>query len=312
MPRTTGTLRRRLALLSLYRLDIDRWAVVYLIASAFYPLLKPSVSPDPLPRSAIHLGLAAAIWVLPPLLRQSRWPAARLLGEIYLPFAFPFFYSEMAQLGLVFYDFHASLDPWFIKLEQSIFGTQPSLVWSRAWPWPWLHELLEFAYFSYYFISVVVLAMILRGGGIPPRRRWPAMRAFVRDLGATMLIAYSLYTFFPVWGPKYFNAGPVEVDGWIFTRIMEQIHARGAILGAAFPSSHVAATFVPWYHVWHWFPRHRWWMTLLLVLVCAATVYNRYHYVVDIVGGLMLGALVVWLGQRLGERGIRRQDPWGA
>lgn len=303
-----GSLRRSLARLSLARLDLDRWTVVYLVASAFYPLLKPSVMPHPYARAAAHLGLAAAVWILPPLARRSRFYAVRLAGEIYLPFIFPFLYSELAQLGIVFYGFHDSLDPWFVHLEQSIFGTQPSLVWSRVWPWPWLHELFEFAYFSYYFMPLLTLVLILRARGIPRLDRWPAMRAFIRDQGATMLIAYSLYTFFPVWGPKYFQAGPVRVDGWVFTRIMEQIHARGAILGAAFPSSHVAGTLVPLYHVWKWFPRHRWWMATLFVLLCAATVYCRYHYVVDIMGGLLLGGLVVWLGERFGERTIRRPE----
>jgi membrane-associated phospholipid phosphatase len=132
------------------------------------------------------------------------------------------------------------------------------------------------------------------------------MRAFMRDLGATMLVCYTLYTFLPVWGPKYFQAGPVEVPGGYFTQIMERIHAQGAILGAAFPSSHVAATLIPWWHVWKWFPRRRLWMTLLFVTLCASTVYCRYHYVVDVVGGLLLGSLILWLGARFGETGTRR------
>jgi membrane-associated phospholipid phosphatase len=250
--------------------------------------------------------MALAVWILPPLARRSRYKVIRLAGEIYLPFIFPFFYGEMATLGIVFLDFEASLDPWFIRLEEMIFGFQPSLEWSRVWPWPWLHELFEFSYFTYYFVALTTLLLIWKGKPMVDAKRWPAMRAFIRDLGATMLICYSLYTFLPVWGPKYFQAGPVEVPGYLFTRIMEHIHANGAILGAAFPSSHVAATMIPWYHVCKWFPQHRWWMTSLFVMVCASTVYCRYHYVVDVVGGIMLGALVLWAGERFGESHLRR------
>jgi hypothetical protein len=185
-------MRRKLARLALHRHDLDRWTVVYLVVSAFYPLLRPSVGPDPWEVIVLHTALAFAVWYVPPLLRRSSVKLLRLLGDIYLPFIFPLFYSEMEHLGLVFYDFHASLDPWFIALENTLFGAQPSLVWSQTWPWPWLHELLEFAYFSYYFIFLLTLIMILRCRGIPDQDRWPAMQAFAKDLGATMLICYSL------------------------------------------------------------------------------------------------------------------------
>jgi len=299
-------MRRFLSRLSLQRLDLDRWTVVYLVVSGFYPFLQPSVTPRPWLGLAVHLMLALAIWYLPPLARRSPHPVLRLAGEIYLPFIFPFFYGEMEYLELVFYDFHASLDPYFIFLEEKIFGCQPSLVWSQVWPWPWLHELFEFAYFSYYFTALLALILILRSRIIPDELRWPALRAFIRDLGATMLICYTLYTFLPVWGPKYFQVGPVEVPGWLFTRIMEHIHTHGSILGAAFPSSHVAATMIPWWHICKWFPQHRWWMTLLFVTLCASTVYCRYHYVVDVFGGLLLGSAVLWLGARFGETSPRR------
>jgi membrane-associated phospholipid phosphatase len=276
-------LRVEIARLSVFRHNLDRWAVVF---------------PDPWPRMILHVVLALAVWFLPPMARRSRRYAVRLAGEIYLPFIFPLFYAEMAELGLVFHDFNASLDPWFIQLEERIFGFQPSLEWARAWPWPVLHELMEFAYFTYYFIPFTVLFLILRGRGIPDSLRWGALRDFIRDQGATMLICYTIYTLFPVWGPKYFRAGFVEVDGWIFTDIMRHIHSTQAILGAAFPSSHVAATLVPWWHVWRWFPQHRAWMTTLFVLLCLSTVYCRYHYVVDVMGGLLLGTLIIAIGER--------------
>jgi len=300
--------RNRLAKLSLARLDLDRWAVVYLVVSGFYPLLRPGLSPDPLGHVAGHLLLAVAIWFLPPLMRCSRYSVVRLLGEIYLPFIFPMFYAEMKLLGVVFHGFHDSFDPWLISFEENLLGCQPSLVWSRLWPWPWFHELMEFAYFTYYFYTPVPLLMIFRLRGVPDDQRWPAARAFIRDMGATMLLCYSMYTFFPAWGPKFFRTGPIPVEGWIFTDIMHSVHANGAILGAAFPSSHVAGSMMGWWHVWRWFPRHRWWVTTFWVLLCASTVYCRYHYVVDVVAGLMLGSLVIWLGHYFGETGSLFSD----
>lgn len=296
------TFKRTLVELSLRRMNIDRLAVVYLLVSAFYPLLKPSVFPAPWKNALIHGLLAVAIWFLPPLLRCSRRFVARLLGEIYLPLLFSLFYAEMEYLGLIFFDFENSLDPYLIALEHWLFGFQPSLQWSRAWPWPWFHELMEFAYFTYYFLSAAVVVLIFTSRDLQGEDRWDTLRDFIRDLSVTMLICYTLYTLFPAWGPKYFRAGFVDVGGWVFTDIMHYIHTHGALLGAAFPSSHVAGSMIPWWYVWTRFPRWRGPMTLIFVLLCMATVYNRYHYVVDVVAGLLLGATVLVGGHYLGDK----------
>lgn len=301
-------LRRKLVELSLRRMNHDRLVVVYLILSAFYPVLKPSVFPEPWLNALQHGLLALAVWILPPIFRRSRHFALRLLGEIYLPLIFPLFYAEMEHLGLIYFDFHNSIDPALIRLEESIFGFQPSLEWSRVWPWAWFHELMEFAYFTYYFLAAVFLWLVFRAQGIAPDQRWSAVRDFIRDLSVTMLICYTMYTLFPAWGPKYFRAGYVDVGGWIFSDIMHYIHTHGALLGAAFPSSHVAASMIPWWYTWQYFPRHRWWMTLIFVLLCMSTVYNRYHYVVDVAAGLLLGALVIYAGNRLGDSARDRHD----
>lgn len=295
------TLRRHLVQLSLRRMNYDRLTVVYLLLSAFYPVLKPSVFPEPWANAALHGGLALFVWFVPPLLRGARHVALRLLGEIYLPLIFPLFYAEMEYLGVIYFPFENSLDPALIRLEQWLFGCQPSLEWSRAWPWPWFHELMEFAYFTYYFLAAAYVWLLMRAPGLASERRWDALRDFVRDLSVTMLICYTFYTLFPAWGPKYFRLGFIEVGGGPFTAIMRHIHENGAILGAAFPSSHVAASLVPWWHTWQRFPRHRWWMTTLFVLLCMSTVYNRYHYVVDVLAGLLLGGLVMYGGARLGD-----------
>jgi len=304
-----------LARLRPWRQGADWIAVVYVLTSGLYPLLNPAcfdVVADPGPRHAPlphlvwHLLLAAIILVIPPLLRrQERWPV-RLLGVIAIPLMFPIFYAELEFLGVVFRDFGHSFDPWLIQLEERIFGGQPSLAWSRHMPWPWLYELMEFAYFTYYFFGVFALVLIWRTGGRPRDRNWALTAAMVRDLVAVMLTCYAWFTFFPVWGPKYFQylgiAGPISgegLTGWLFHDIMVYIHANGALSGAAFPSSHVAGSMVAWWWGWKVAPRHRWWLTTLWVLLCLSIVYCRYHYVVDLIAGVAWGALVMALTSRL-------------
>jgi membrane-associated phospholipid phosphatase len=298
-----------------WRQIYDWFGIVYLVLSGLLPLLNPAcfnqvAKPGPLhapgPHLGFHLLLAAAVYVVPPLLRsRPQWPL-RLLGIIYLPMMLPLFYVELEFLGVIFFPYGQSFDPWLIALEQRIFGFQPSLQWSRAWPWPWLLEIMQFAYFSYYFIAALVLFLIWREGNRSAARNWALSAAMTRDLSAVMLSCYIWFAVFPVWGPKYFDyqgiAGTIASEGlhgWLFTNIMTWLHAHGALHGAAFPSSHVAGSLVVWWWGWKLAPRHRWWLTSLWILLGLSIVYCRYHYVVDLVAGLAWGTLVVWLVNRL-------------
>ena len=303
-----------LASLRPWRLGYDWIALVYSLLSGLYPLINPAcfdvvAEPGPLhaplPHLLVHLGLSAAIYLLPPLLRRRKsWPP-RLVSLVAIPLLFPLFYAELEFLGVVFRDYGDSFDPLLIEIEQRVFGFQPSLVWSRAWPWPWLLELMEFGYFSYYFFAVIGLVMIWRTEVRDTAENWAMSMAMVRDLVAVMLTCYTWYTFFPVWGPKYFDylglAGSVESEGlhgWIFTDLMRHIHANGALHGAAFPSSHVAGSMVSWWWGWQAAPRQRWWFTTLWVVLGLSIVYCRYHSVVDLVAGVAWGVLVMGLTRR--------------
>ncbi len=305
---------RLLAPLKPWRQSYDWFCIAYLLLTGLLPLLNPSCfeqvsQPGPLhapwPHLGLHLLMSAAVFVVPPLLRsRPQWPL-RLLGVIYLPMLLPYLYSELEFLGVVFFPYGHSFDPQLIALEQRIFGFQPSLEWSRAWPWAWLLELMQFAYFSYYYIGALTLVLIWTAGRRTPARNWALSAVLTRDLAAVMLSCYVWFVFFPVWGPKYFAyqgvAGTIASEGlrgWLFDAIMGWLHANAALHGAAFPSSHVAGSLVAWWWGWRLAPQHRWWLTGLWTLLGLSIVYCRYHYAVDLAAGIAWGALVVWLVNR--------------
>jgi len=321
-------MNRFLASLSPWRQGYDWLGIVYSLVTGVLPLLHPAcfaavAEPGPWhavwPHLFLHLLLAAFMFVVPPWLRSRRLFIARLLGVIYLPLLFALFYGELEFLGVVFRNYGDSFDPLLIDLERRLFGGQPSLAWSRAWPWPWLFEVMEFAYFSYYFFAIVALVLIWRTGAREPGRNWALSAALIRDLTAVMLSCYLWYMLFPVWGPKYFEylgvAGSVASEGlrgWFFADIMHWIHTNGALHGAAFPSSHVAGSMVSWWWGWKVAPRHRWWLTTLWVMLGLSIVYCRYHYVVDLIGGIAWGAFVMGLAGRfmaMPADGLRRGAP---
>ncbi len=65
---------------------------------------------------------------------------------------------------------------------------------------------------------------------------------------------------------------------------------------SVFPSAHVAGAFSVAFGAWSTLPEHKWVGRFLLVmaaLIAVATVYGRYHYLVDAVAGLVI-AMVAW------------------
>jgi membrane-associated phospholipid phosphatase len=69
--------------------------------------------------------------------------------------------------------------------------------------------------------------------------------------------------------------------------------------GAAFPSSHVAVALCTVFFSFRYLRPIRYLHLAVAVLLCLATVYCRYHYVVDVLAGLLTAAMVIPLGNWL-------------
>jgi membrane-associated phospholipid phosphatase len=97
-----------------------------------------------------------------------------------------------------------------------------------------------------------------------------------------------------------------ELTGGFFTQLINLIERFGRVHGAAFPSAHVSGSLVALLGAWRY---RRWlfWMFLPFFLsMLVSTVYGRYHYVADVLGGLVTGAIGFWLGHALMERQAAR------
>jgi membrane-associated phospholipid phosphatase len=115
----------------------------------------------------------------------------------------------------------------------------------------------------------------------------------------TFYLCYAVFLFFPVAGPRYafdlaHNAatevGPARLAQWLLD--------RGDSWGAAFPSSHVAASVVATgMALRYWRPLG---VALLLPTsgLVLAVVYGQFHYAIDALSGLLLGGIMLAVMQR--------------
>lgn len=241
----------------------------------------------------------------------AQFPSNRpldLLRHYYPIPLFIAFYPETELLNQLFLTGY--LDAHFFRLEHWLFGLQPGLEFMLRFPSPWVAEVLYAAYFSFYLmIAGVGLALLLRD-----RRQFAH---FISVVSFVLYVCYAIYIFLPVVGPRIVDlnlpgislpeatlpttnyAVPESVQGAVFYRIMEWFYRYFESAGAAFPSSHVAVAICTVYFSFLYLPRIRHVHLIAAFLLCVSTVYGRYHYVVDVVAGLLTAAVLIPLGNYL-------------
>ena len=260
------------------------------------------------------VGAHAACLVLVHLLIQAhaRWRANRFvdfLRHFYPVLLYTGFYRETGMLNHMFAGDY--LDVYFIRIEESLFGSQPCLWLMESFPYLVVSEVLYACYFSYYImIFGVGLALFLR-----QRQQF---YHYVSVVSFVFYLCYLTYICLPVMGPRAFfreidgfrlpqeiqaSVGPLAypdaVTHGVFYQLMAWIYRNFESPGAAFPSSHVAIALCTVWFSFMYLPRIRWVHLVVALLLCLSTVYCRYHYVVDVIAGALTAALLVPLGNRL-------------
>ncbi|MFL5507870.1 MAG: phosphatase PAP2 family protein [Gemmatimonadales bacterium] len=185
-------------------------------------------------------------------------------------------------------------DHVLLDWEQRLFGMQPARDWWRLHPSAFWSTALHAVYLTYYpLVAVPALALMLRPtrGGI---------RRFLQAVIPTFLACYLFFVFLPVAGPYYVFEHPTGAFvANLPARLAYAVLSEGSSYGAAFPSSHVAATIAAWLSARRDAPRLARIMLPFVLLMPVATVYCQMHYALDAVFGVIFGLLVPSLARQL-------------
>ncbi|MBK7923606.1 MAG: phosphatase PAP2 family protein [Gemmatimonadetes bacterium] len=232
----------------------------------------------------------------------SPGPAGQVLRTVYPLLTLGAFYPAIDLLNhfgaIAVHD--AAVRGW----ELALFGSELSRTWWEAYPSPFWSALLHAVYFAYYPIVLGPPLLFLAMG------RAEAAERSVLWLMATFLTCYAVFLLYPVAGPYYEfpRPSPAFLDNGP-ARLVYRTLARGSAYGAAFPSSHVAATLVAAAAAWRgWRPLG----AMLIppaVLLTVGVVYCQMHYAVDALAGTGLAlVLVLALGPISRAHGPERRD----
>jgi membrane-associated phospholipid phosphatase len=221
----------------------------------------------------------------------DRSPVWRFLHDWY-PLGMPILtFEEVSRLSFLLRS--AWQDHYILELEARLFSVPPT-VWLGKHGSPLVTELVEIGYFSYF-----VLLMIVAGAAYARSDR----RLFRSVMDASVLaylLCYIVFIAFPTEGPRHTLAAQHNFPlpgGGPFHWAVGFIQRNAGVHGNAFPSAHVAGATVAVIFAWRYSRRLGTVLTILLVLLCVGAVYDRYHYLSDVIAGIPVGiisAFVFW------------------
>ena len=211
-------------------------------------------------------------------------------------------------------------DAIFIAIDRWIFGVDPTL-WLSQWAHPLLTEVLQFSYAMFYFLFLIVAWELYKG------KRMDDFQCGIFLVLYGFYLSYVVYFFFPAVGPRFtlhdFEAIDTELPGLFFTNALRDFvnSAESIPLNAVnpvdfaqrdvFPSGHTQLTLVVILLALRFQLKSRHLILTIGILLIFSTVYLRYHYVIDVIAGVIFMFITVWTGPPLYRWWNRRREHWG-
>lgn len=194
------------------------------------------------------------------------------------------------------HDIHYGL----IAVEEWIFGIQPT-VWIERFYHPFLTDWFSFSYLTYYGLTLTLLVWLYR------KNYYDKFRTVVLAGMFANFIGFLGYVVFPASSPYVIMPELFAVDIWDNTGTMSDFVRAVVNLSPdrvrdAFPSLHNGITLLTMILAWR-FNRVIFWIFFPLALsLPVATVYLRYHFVVDIFAGFAVTFLALWISPWFDEK----------
>jgi membrane-associated phospholipid phosphatase len=232
---------------------------------------------------------------------------SRILRAIHNWYVAPIVFFSFKELYFIIKPLHfgKDYDDWLIAIDRWLFGVNPT-EWIMQFANPFLTEILQVAYTSFYFLFFILGTEFYR------RKTEPGLfHYFMFTAVYGFFLSYLGYFFLPAVGPRFtlhdFSQLDVELPGIVLTPYLRWfVNAGGsvpmgvpndaAIAGTqrdVFPSGHTMMTLVLMYMSARFNAKVRVFMYVIGGLLIVATVYQRYHYVIDLFAGAIFMLLCI-------------------
>ncbi|HTO93404.1 MAG TPA: phosphatase PAP2 family protein [Bacteroidota bacterium] len=257
----------------------------------------------------INSAVIAAICLLG---RARHATGSRFLAVVHDWHVAPTVFFTFKELYFIIRPLHGGrdYDSVLIAADRWMFGVDPTR-WLTQFSTPWLTEILQIAYTLFYLFFVVV------GWELYRRERKDEFHLFMFTCVYGFFLSYLGYFLLPAVGPRFtlhdFGALDRDLPGVLLTPYLRWfVNFGGSVpMGVpnaeaiaetqrdVFPSGHTMMTLVVIALSMRFRIRLRYAVLVTGVLLIIATVYERYHYVVDLLGGAAFMFLCLLTADRL-------------
>lgn len=199
-------------------------------------------------------------------------------------------------------------DHVLIEIDRWMFGFDPTVELYKIAN-PYLTELLQIVYGMFFFLPIILAVDLM----INKRIGNVKYEAFIILYG--FLLSYIGYILVPAIGPRFtlhdFYLKGVELPGLFLTEFLREIVNSGeSIPGGTidaidkvqrdvFPSGHTQMTLLTMYLAVKFKTKTKNFFLVVGTLLIFATVYLRYHYVIDLIAGFLFMVFTLWSGYHL-------------
>jgi len=176
-------------------------------------------------------------------------------------------------------------------LDQRLLGVDPT-IYLQKYLNPWVVELMTYVYVLYFALPFVLVWMMWR------RRQLGEITDWACTLTIALYTNYLLYLVFPAVGPWLHIQHTHELQGVALAGLIRHVlDTLESNKFDAFPSAHVCAGLVTLYGFCRYQRRYALPVAAAMLGIMVSTVYLRYHYVSDVLAGIVLARTAIVAGQ---------------
>jgi membrane-associated phospholipid phosphatase len=199
-------------------------------------------------------------------------------------------------------------DNVLIQIDRFIFGTDPTRALFTIAN-PVLTELLQIVYGTFFFLPVILAIDLMLND------RYEDVKFATFTVVWGFVLSYIGYFLVPAIGPRFtlhdFAATNTELPGLFLTNYLREIVNAGESIAKGipnpaevvqrdvFPSGHTQMTLIVMYLSIKMKTKSRYFFAVNGTLLIFSTVYLRYHYAVDVLGGVLFMIITIWSGKYL-------------
>ncbi len=186
-----------------------------------------------------------------------------------------------------------SWDAELVAVDRWMFGVDAA-VWAERYVSQATTQFMNMGYSAYYLFPPVAAGILYAKGD---RARF---RHVMLGIVFGLYIGYLGYMTVPAVGPRYFQEHEfsMTLEGNAIVERNNAVHG-GLLPRDCFPSLHTAAAVTVVGFVLLYMPRLLIVFAPAAMLLISSTIYLRYHYVIDLIAGAVLGLAMVWFAPRI-------------